>query len=146
MRVGAWLIGHAHGVGADIAAGSAVSPVAAATGLEARAATSAAEQAVDAPDVAGSDATGPAEPADPAEATGLADPAGLAEPAGLPELHAALRLVSSGRANSVTLCGFGSGQEVLRIARDLAEPGMVVEPLDRPGGGGIDVRVRRAVA
>jgi hypothetical protein len=66
------------------------------------------------------------------------------EPAGLADLQAALRLVAAGRARSITLAGFPDGQALLRVGRALAIGGIVVEPLIRRGGGGLDVRVRRA--
>jgi hypothetical protein len=75
-----------------------------------------------------------------------ADLAALAAPEGLADLRAALRLVASGSARSITLAGFPDGQALLRVGRDLAIEGVVVEPLIRHGGGGIDVRVRQASA
>jgi hypothetical protein len=67
-------------------------------------------------------------------------------PEGLADLHAALRLVAAGSARSLTLAGFPDGQALLRVGRSLAIEGVVVEPLIRHGGGGLDVRVRRASA
>jgi hypothetical protein len=62
---------------------------------------------------------------------------------GLADLRAALRLVASGAATSVTICGFPDGHELLRVGRELAIEGIVVEPLIRSGGGGFDIRVRQ---
>ena len=56
----------------------------------------------------------------------------LAERPGLEDLRVALVMVASGQARSLTLCGFASGERLLRIARD--------------AGGGIDIRVRRAAS
>ena len=67
-----------------------------------------------------------------------------AEPAGLADLRAALGVVAAGSARSITLCGFPDGQALLRVGRALAIPGIVVEPVIRRGGGGVDIRVRRA--
>ena len=62
---------------------------------------------------------------------------------GLADLRAALRLVASGAATSVTICGFPDGHELLRVGRELAIEGLEVEPLIRRGGGGFDIRVRQ---
>jgi hypothetical protein len=62
---------------------------------------------------------------------------------GLADLRAALNLVAGGAATSVTLGGFPDGHELLRVGRELAIEGNVVEPLICFGGG-IDIRVRRA--
>jgi hypothetical protein len=62
---------------------------------------------------------------------------------GLADLRAALSLVAGQAATSVTLAGFPDGHELLRVGRELAIGGIVVEPLIRIGGG-IDIRVRRA--
>jgi hypothetical protein len=62
---------------------------------------------------------------------------------GLADLRAAVHLVASGVATSVTLGGFPNGQHLLRVGRELAIEGVVVEPLIRFGGG-IDIRVRHA--
>jgi hypothetical protein len=62
---------------------------------------------------------------------------------GLADLRAAIYMVARGGANSITLCGFADGREQLRVGRELAIEGVVVEPLIRAGGGGFDVRLRR---
>ena len=62
---------------------------------------------------------------------------------GLADLRAALRMVASGGARSVTLCGFPDGLELLQIGRELAIEGLEVEPVIRCGGGGFDIRVRQ---
>jgi hypothetical protein len=62
---------------------------------------------------------------------------------GLADLRAALRMVASGTATGVTICGFPDGHELLRLGRELAIEGIEVEPLIRRGGGGFDIRVRR---
>ena len=67
-----------------------------------------------------------------------------AEPAGLADLRAALGVVAAGSARSITLCGFPDGQALLRVGRALAITGIMVEPVIRSGGGGLDIRVRRA--
>lgn len=75
------------------------------------------------------------------------EPAEVAAEIGLPglaDLRGALRMVACGGAQSITLCGFPDGRELLKVARDRAIEGIVVEPLVRSGGGGIDIRVRRA--
>ena len=61
---------------------------------------------------------------------------------GLADLRAALRMVASGTATSVTICGFPDGHELLAVGRELAIEGIEVEPLIRRGGGGFDIRVR----
>ena len=63
---------------------------------------------------------------------------------GLDDLRAALCVVAAGSARSITLCGFPDGQALLRVGRELAIEGIVVEPVVRRGGGGLDIRVRRA--
>jgi hypothetical protein len=65
------------------------------------------------------------------------------ESRGLADLRAALCMVALGAATSITLCGFADGREQLRLGREIAIEGVVVEPLIRDGGGGFDVRVRR---
>jgi hypothetical protein len=62
---------------------------------------------------------------------------------GLADLRAALTMVASGGANSITLCGFADGLGLLRAGQELPIEGVVVDPLIRTGGGGLDVRVRR---
>ena len=62
---------------------------------------------------------------------------------GLTDLRAAISLVRGGGATSVVLCGFADGRAQLRLARDLAVNGVVIEPLVRHGGGSFDVRVKR---
>ena len=66
------------------------------------------------------------------------------ETPGLDDLRAALGVVAAGSARSITLCGFPDGQALLRVGRALAITGIVVEPVIRSGGGGVDIRVRRA--
>jgi len=73
----------------------------------------------------------------------LAEVAAETELLGLADLRAALRLVASGAATSVTICGFPDGHELLRVGRELAIEGLEVEPLIRRGGGGFDIRVRQ---
>lgn len=73
------------------------------------------------------------------------DSAEPAEPRGLVDLIAALHVVASGEADTITLCGFSTGEELLRVGRELAVEGIAMEPLIRHGGGGIDIRVRRNV-
>jgi len=51
-------------------------------------------------------------------------------------------LVAKGDAESIILCGFADGFELLRIGGQLAGDGALVEPLIRDGGEGIDLRVR----
>jgi hypothetical protein len=82
----------------------------------------------------------------PSEASLTDDAADLEEEEellGLADLRAALRLVASGAATSVTICGFPDGHELLRVGRELAIEGLEVEPLIRRGGGGFDIRVRQ---
>ena len=62
----------------------------------------------------------------------------------LADLRAALGVVAAGSARSITLCGFPDGQALLRVGRALAITGIVVEPVIRSGGGGVDIRVRHA--
>ena len=62
---------------------------------------------------------------------------------GVADLRAALRMVASGTATGVTICGFPDGHELLRLGRELAIEGIEVEPLIRRGGGGFDIRVHR---
>ena len=62
---------------------------------------------------------------------------------GLADLRAALWMVASGIATSVTICGFPDGHELLRLGRELAIEGIEVQPLIRRGGGGFDIRVHR---
>jgi hypothetical protein len=59
-------------------------------------------------------------------------------------LRTALRMVAAGDARSITLSGLPDGLELLRVGRELANEGVVVEPLIRKGGGEVDIRVRRA--
>ena len=73
----------------------------------------------------------------------LAEVAAETELLGLADLRAALRMVAYGAATSVTLCGFPNPYELLRVGRELASEGIVVEPLIRSGGGGFDIRVRQ---
>ena len=82
----------------------------------------------------------------PSEASLTDDAADLEEEEelrGLADLRAALRMVASGTATSVTICGFPDGYELLRVGRELAIEGLEVEPLIRRGGGGFDIRVRQ---
>jgi hypothetical protein len=82
----------------------------------------------------------------PSEASLAEDPPDLEdeeELRGLADLRAALRMVASGTATSVTICGFPDGHELLAVGRELAIEGIEVEPLIRRGGGGFDIRVRR---
>jgi hypothetical protein len=64
------------------------------------------------------------------------------------ELRAALTLVASRAATSVTLCGFCDDATDLRavLSDSLDTDGLVIEPVVRPGGGGFDIRVRRTEA
>ena len=61
------------------------------------------------------------------------------------ELRAALILVASNTATSVTLCGFCDDPTELRgvLNDEMDADGIVIEPVVRPGGGGFDIRVRR---
>ena len=61
---------------------------------------------------------------------------------GLADLWVAFEMVASGRARSITLCVFPHDHQLLRVGRELAIEGVVVEPLIRSGGGGFDIRVR----
>ena len=82
----------------------------------------------------------------PSEASLTDDAADLAEEEelrGLADLRAALRMVASGAATSVTICGFPDGHALLWVGRELAIEGLEVEPLIRRGGGGFDIRVRQ---
>ena len=82
----------------------------------------------------------------PSEADLTEDPPDLEEEEelrGLADLRAALRMVASGTATGVTICGFPDGHELLRLGRELAIEGIEVQPLIRRGGGGFDIRVRR---
>lgn len=63
---------------------------------------------------------------------------------GFADLRAALRMVACGEAQSIMLCGFPDGHELLRGWPELAIEGVVVEPVIRSGGGGFDIRVRSA--
>jgi len=60
------------------------------------------------------------------------------------ELRAALALVATRVATSVTLCGFCEDPTELRSVLDdsLDADGLVIEPVVRPGGGAFDIRVR----
>jgi len=81
----------------------------------------------------------------PSEASLPEDPPDLEEEEelrGLADLRAALGMVASGTATSVTICGFPDGHALLRLGRELAIEGIEVEPLIRRGGGGLDIRVR----
>jgi hypothetical protein len=62
------------------------------------------------------------------------------------DLRAALSLVASRAASSVTLCGFVDDPAELRgvLIDSIDGDGLVIEPVVRPGGGGFDIRVRRA--
>ena len=73
------------------------------------------------------------------DATDLEEEAKLS---GLADLRAALRMVASGAATGVTICGFPDDHELLRVGRELAIEGIEVEPIVRRGGGGFDIRVR----
>ncbi len=66
------------------------------------------------------------------------------EPPGFADLEAALSLVARGDVRSITLCELPDGRALLRVGLELAGEGIVVEPLVRSGGGGFDIRVRRA--
>jgi hypothetical protein len=79
--------------------------------------------------------------ADPTE--DLPDLEGEEELRGVADLRAALRMVASGTATGVTICGFPDGHELLRLGRELAIEGIEVQPLIRRGGGGFDIRVHR---
>jgi hypothetical protein len=82
----------------------------------------------------------------PSEADLTEDPPDLEEEEelrGLADLRAALWMVASGIATSVTICGFPDGHELLAVGRELAIEGIEVEPLIRRGGGGFDIRVHR---
>jgi hypothetical protein len=82
----------------------------------------------------------------PSEASLTEDPPDLEEEEelrGLADLRAALGMVASGTATSVTICGFPDGHKLLRMGRELAIEGIEVESLIRVGGGGFDIRVRR---
>ena len=74
----------------------------------------------------------------------LAGIAAETELPGLADLRAALRMVASGVSRSITLCAFPDARELLKMGRELAIEGIVVEPLIRSGGGGFDIRVRQA--
>jgi hypothetical protein len=63
---------------------------------------------------------------------------------GATDLRAAVCMVASRKATSVTLSGFPDGGELLRLGRRLSGEDVVVEPLIRHSGGGFDIRVRRA--
>jgi hypothetical protein len=58
-------------------------------------------------------------------------------------IRGAIHMVASGGARSITLCGFSDSVRLLRLGRELATDGMVIEPLIRSGGGGFDIRIRR---
>jgi len=82
----------------------------------------------------------------PSEADLTEDPPDLEEEEGLrglADLRAALRMVASGTATSVTICGFPDGHELLAMGRELTIEGIEVQPLIRRGGGGFDIRVHR---
>ena len=82
----------------------------------------------------------------PSEASLAEDPPDLEdeeELRGLADLRAALWMVASGIATTVTICGFPDGHELLAVGRELAIEGIEVQPLIRRGGGGFDIRVHR---
>ncbi len=83
------------------------------------------------------------QPSEASLADDAADLEGEEERRGLADLRAALRMVASGTATGVTICGFPDGHELLRLGRELAIAGIEVQPLIRRGGGGFDIRVRR---
>lgn len=68
------------------------------------------------------------------------------ESPGATNLRGAIHMVASGAARSITLCGYSDGLRLLRLGRELATSGMVIEPLVRSGGGGFDIRIRRGTS